>query len=225
MTQILHSTYLVTVLVSAIFSLKAFRLNWPLPFKLFSAFLLTALLTEALGTLLMYRPKAFGAWNPFDTDNNFWIITFLLIPQYLIQMAVFYEVLKKERLKKIIAVTAVFFTLFAVFNFIFWQGINAINSYTHIAGSFIMLFLVFAYFEQVRYGKEIISLKKQPMVWISLGNFIYHLLNIPYLLGINYLNEFYPEIAISFVNFYLFILVIMYLLFIKSFQCPHPQQK
>jgi hypothetical protein len=225
MTTILHSTYLVTVLVSAIFSLKAFRLNWPLPYKLFSGFLLTALFTELIATLWMYYLKQFAVWNPFGQGNNNWIITFLLIPQYLIQMAVFYEVLKKRPLKKIITIIAISFTVFAILNFMFWQGIHNVNSYTHIAGSFIMLFLVFAYFEQVRYDKEIISLKAQPLVWISLGNFIYHLLNIPFVFSFNYLLNFHLPIAQVFYNLYLFILILMYLSFIKAFLCPTPQQK
>jgi hypothetical protein len=224
-TTILHSTYLVIVLISAIFSLKAFRLNWPLPYKLFSAFLFTALFTEGASTLLKYYPKILGAWNPFGTDNNYWIITFLLIPQYLIQMAVFYEVLKSRRIKKIIAATAVFFTVFAINNFMFWQGIDAVNNYTHILGSLVMLLLVFAYFEQVRDDYAMPSLKKQSMAWISLGNFIYHLLNIPYLFSINYLVKFNLSAAIVFHNLYLFILILTYLSFIKAFLCPTPQQK
>lgn len=224
MTTILHLTYLITVLVSAIFSLKTFRLKWPLTYKLFSAFLITALITELAGTLWAYDLFEFQKWDPFKTGNNNWLITFLLIPQYLFFITIYYSVLKNERLKKVVAAIAILYTIFAILNLAFGQGISIINSYTHIAASFVMLFLVLAYFEQIRKDKVLINLRREPLVWISLGNFIYHLINIPFLFTINYLIKSYPQIVGSFFNFYLIILIITYSLYIKAFLCPQPQK-
>jgi hypothetical protein len=225
MTEVIHLTYVLTVLVSAIFSLKVFRLNWPFAYKLFSLFLFTALVTEIVGTLWAYKLFGIRNWDPFKTGNNAWLISFLLIPQYLLYIAVYHQILRSQKLKTSIIIIAVFYTLIAIVNLIFGQGIAVINSYTHIAASLVMLFLAFAYFEQIRSNKALISLKREAIVWISLGNFIYHLVNIPFLLSVNYIINYHPQIMEPFYNFYLLMLIITYSLYIKSFLCPHPQQK
>jgi hypothetical protein len=225
MIEVIHLTYLSTVLVSAIFSLKAFRLNWPLAYKLFSLFLFAALVTEIAGTLWAYNLFGIRNWDPLKTDNNAWLISFMLIPQYLLYIAVYHQILASHKLKNGIKLIVILYTIFAIANLIFGQGIAVINSYTHIAASFVMLFLVFAYFEQIRNNNKLISLKREAIVWISLGNFIYHLVNIPFLLSINYIIKYHPQIMEPFYIFYLLMLIITYALYIKSFLCPHPQQK
>lgn len=222
---ILFFTYLTILSICTIFSLKVFRLNWPLAYKLFSCFLIFALLTDALGTLWQLYLYKFEAWRPFGTDNNHWIITLGIIPQYLLLISVYREVLQNKHIKKVIIVIAGLYVGFSIFNLGYWQGIKQQNSYSHIVASFIMLYLVFAYFEQIRKAKELINLKTNPMVWISFGIFIYHLINIPFLFSMNYLVVHHQETATTFFAVYLVVLIITYLLYIKSLLCPAPKQQ
>jgi hypothetical protein len=193
-----------------------------LTYKIFSALLFVALATDILGTLWNYYLYQFKEWNLFS--GNYWIITFSIAPQYLLYMAVYYEVLKSTQQKKIIQILAIVFTLFVIINFTFGQGLYEINSLSHLFADCIMLFLVFLYFEQIRKQKEILMLSKQPMVWISAGVFIYHLLNIPFLYCLNFLFDSQHSIVVPILNSYKAIIFCSYLLFIKAFLCPTPKQ-
>jgi hypothetical protein len=223
MIMVMQHLYLIPMLVSAILSLKAFRLSWPLAYKIFSIFLFTALFTELLGNLWHYYLHGFNGWH--YSPNNAWIYSASFIPQYGLLMFVYHQVLDSKIIKRLIVVTALAFSVFAIFNFCCWQKNLVINSYTHIAADGIMLLLVFAYFEQVRKGKGLVKLSAQPMVWISLGVLIFHLLSIPYLLSINYLYLNYKSLATSFIYVYLLFVFATYVLYSKTFLCPTPEPK
>jgi hypothetical protein len=221
MNDVIPNLYLIPMLISAILSLKVFKLSWPLAYKIFSILLFTALATDILGTLWDRYLYQFKEWDLFY--GNYWILTFSIAPQYLLYMAVYHEVLKSRQQKRIIQVLAIVFTLFVILNFTFGQGLYVINSLSHLFADCIMLILIFFYFEQIRKQKEILILSKQPMVWISAGVFIYHLLNIPVLYCLNFLVDSDRSGVYSFLNFYKAIIFCSYLLFIKALLCPTPQ--
>lgn len=208
-----------------IFSLRSFRLNWPLAYKFFAGCIFIGFLTDMLGTLWLFYLHRYKEWSPFCVANNSWITTFGVLPAYLCAIWAYYEILKGRNLKKTILVFAIIFTLFAIYNFTFGQGICAVNSHTFIAFSLLILLLVFAYFEQLRKDAKIVILKKQPMVWISVGLFLWSLLTIPFMFTMNYLNVNNPSLATSFFILYLIVNIICYLFYIKAFLCPPPTQK
>jgi hypothetical protein len=226
MTKIIHTIYLITLLVSAMFSLRVFRLNWPKAYKLFACFIFVAVFTELLATMWTSNTFGFQKFNPLGATNNHWIITIGLMPQYLLLMLVYLFLINSPYIKRIIAFIIPSYIVFSIINFIFLQGLNNINDYTHILASSIMLFLVFTHFEQIRKDTILLKLSNQPIVWISLGIFVYHLINIPYIFSMNYLiSENFFGTALAFHGFYLFILIATYSLYIKAFLCPTPQQK
>lgn len=226
MTKIItQNIYLIPMLISAIFSLKAFRLKWPLAYRIFSIYLFIALITDVLGTLWRVYLFQFKEWTPFGAEYNSWILTFSIAPQYLFLMAVYYEVLKSKKIKKAIHFIAIGFTFFVIINFTFGQGIKAINSLSHLIADAIMLLLVYFYVEQLRTQNELVKLTEQPMIWISLGVFIFHLLNIPLLYCLDYLYHSNKATAVSFMQFYRLIIFLTYTLFIKAFLCPTPRRK
>ena len=212
----------MSLLISALLSLKAFRLSWPLAYKLLSVLLFVALATEILAILCDEYLYQFKGWNYFT--SNYWIMTFSIAPQYLLYMAVYYEVLHNKRIKKRIIWVAIIFTFFVILNVSFWQGINAINSLSHLFADIIMLILVYVYFEQLRTQKKIVVLARQPMVWISIGVFIYHLLNVPFLYCLEFLFNSYPMLSNSVLQVYHILIFLSYTFFIKAFLCPQPQK-
>jgi len=221
--MVMQHLYLIPMLVSAILSLKAFRLSWPVAYKIFSIFLFTALFTEILGNLWHYYLHSFNGWH--YTKNNAWIYSASFIPQYGLLMFVYHQALDSTIMKRLVIWAVVLFSLFAIFNFCFWQKAFVINSYTHILADVIMLSLVFAYFEQVRKEKGLVKLSAQPMVWISLGVLIFHLLSIPYLLSIEFLYQNFRSLATSFIYVYLLFIFSSYVLYSKTFLCPTPRPK
>jgi hypothetical protein len=223
MIMVIQHLYLVPMFVSAMLSLKAFRLSWPLAYKIFSIFLFTALFTELLGNLWHYYLHNFNGLH--YSENNAWIYSASFIPQYGLLMFVYHQILESRILKRLVVITVVVFSIFAIFNFCYWQKFLVINSYTHVFADGIMLLLVFAYFEQVRQEKSLVKLSTQPMVWISLGVLIFHLLSIPYLLSIEFLYLNYKSLATSFIYVYLLFIFASYVLYSKTFLCPTPRPK
>jgi hypothetical protein len=211
------------MLVSVILSLKAFRLKWPPAYKIFSVLLFTALFTEAFANAWRFYLHDFNGWK--YSSNNAWIFTISLAPQYVLFMLVYYHELHAPKLKKAVLITCILFSLFTILNFCFWQKLDMINSYTHILADCIMLLLVFAYFEQLRREKTLIRLTTRPMVWISLGVMVFHLLNIPFLMSINYLNQNFKTLADAFYYGYLLFIFMCYVLYSKAFLCQTPQLK
>jgi len=223
MAVVIQHLYLLPMLISVLLSLKAFRLGWPLAYKIFSIFLFTALFTEIFGNLWHYYLHNFNGWK--YSKNNAWIYTASFIPQYVLLMFVYHQALNSKKMKRIILFVAIAFSLFTILNFCYWQTLFIINNNTHIAADCIMLLLVFAYFEQLRKAKEPVKLSVQPMVWISLGVLVFHLLNIPFLLSINYLIRNFPSLATSFLYVYLLFIFVSYVLYSKAFLCPTPEPK
>jgi hypothetical protein len=224
MLKVIQHIYFIPLLISAILSLKAFRLRWPLPYRLFSILLFVIVFVEIAATSWAYWLYDFNGWT--YSKNNRWIYNLSIIPQYLLYMAVYYFIIRNVVIKKTILITSVLFSIFTIVNIIYWQTLYDVNSYTHLIADCIILLLSFVYFEQLKKEKEVVKLSLQPMVWISFGACVYHLLNIPYLFGMNYLvkNNFI-SFAYSFHYFYLIFQCIMYISYAKAFLCPTPQQK
>jgi hypothetical protein len=214
--------YILLILISAIISLKTFKRGWPLSYKIFSVYVWLCFFSEITAWgLAEYQKRNYPGQQP----NNAWLLTAAMLPMYILLSWVYYESVRNRLYKKIIFVCTSFFILFALVNMFWIQKLTAINSYTHLFADCIIFVYIFLYFEELREGKEIRKFSNIPMIWIAAGNFIYHLLNIPFLFLLNQLNDFYPGLAKSYMHMYVFFIFINYILYIKSFLCPHPQQK
>jgi hypothetical protein len=137
-------------------------------------------------------------------------------------MAVYYKVLHSTKLKRAILALAVAYPVFAVVNNIFWQDINSFDSYTLAMADGIVIFMTIAWFNQVLRESEIIRLATHPMVWISVGAFIFHAANLPYILSLDFL--IHNDVPLAIALFYIFLTLncIMYSLYIIAFLCQPP---
>jgi hypothetical protein len=205
-------------------SLKVFRLRWPAHFKLFSCLLIAISLTELLAiSWKYYLHTVFG--NKNYSNSNLWLYNILLAPQYLLYMQIYCKVIRSHRIKKIISLLKILYPIFVVINLLYFQPLNTINSYSIIVSSTITVFLTITYFEQLRNDNEIISLKSNPMVWLSLGGFIFHAANLPYIISLNYLISNNLSLAVALYYIYLGLNCIMYTLYSIAFLCRNPLQK
>jgi hypothetical protein len=230
MIKLIQLLYYIPVLISAILSYKSFKQNWPAPYKMFSRLLFLVLLIETGGIgFKLYQYLHTG--TEAAQYNLLWYNSFL-VPQYLLYIAVFYLAIRSEKIKQILKVVAVLFTVLAVGNMLFLQTINKVNSYTLIMASGIVLFCIIVWYNQSHKDEEIeakkgaipLSLMKNPMAWIALGAFIFHLAFPPYILGLNYLTAEDRSLAIKL--FYLFQLLnfAMYTFYSIAFLCKRPLQ-
>jgi hypothetical protein len=104
------------------------------------------------------------------------------------------------------------------------QGQNQLNTFTMILANLATVVLSIEYFNYVKDQKEIVRLEKNPMIWIMLGIFINHSVNIPYTLAMPYFWKNHFDLAIAFVYVYTTINCLMLILFSKAYLCPTPQR-
>jgi hypothetical protein len=219
---VIQHIYIIPMIISAILSTKAFKRGWPLSYRLLSVYIFWCLFTEiSAWAWVEYQKVAYHVQRP----NNSWILTLSMLPMYILLSGVYYTSISTKLYRKTILFFTAIFSLFAIINMWWIQKLSIINSYTHLLADCIVFIYIYLYFEELRKGKETRKFSDIPMVWIAAGNFIYHLLNIPFLFLLNYLNKNNPGLALSFIYMYLFFISVNYILYIKSFLCPHPQQK
>ena len=223
MLKVIQHLYMAPLLISTLLGMKTFRRNWPAPYKTFSVLLLCILFVEIMA--LLWKTVFYKIQNWPWSDSNLWLYNSFLIPQYLLYIAVYYQVISGAKMKRVILITGIVFTLLAIINLIFFQSIYAINSYTLIMASGIIIFLTVTYFEQLRKEKEIIRLTAHPMVWISLGAFLFHAANLPYMIGLSYLTRNNISLAIALFYVYMTLNCIMYTFYSFAFLCKHPHRK
>jgi hypothetical protein len=217
MLQVIQHIYTIPLLTSALLSLRAFRRQWPLPYRIFSLLLFFVLAIELMAISWKYYHHYIGAGH--RATSNLWLYNSLLVPQYLLYMAVYYHVLRSARIKKIILIAGVLLILTGIINPLFFQSIHSVNSVTLVMASAIIIFLTVTWFEQLRREEEQTPLITNPMAWISLGAFIFHAAFLPYIIGLNYLSNVNISLAIALFYVFLILNCVMYTLYSISFLC------
>jgi hypothetical protein len=219
MLKLIQHLYLIPVFISALLSLKSFRRGWPSHYRTFSILLLCVLFVEVLTYVWESLAKTNG-W-PFS-NNSLWIYNIFLFVQYPLYMLFYYRALTSQKIRRTVIVMAVIYFVFGIMNLIYFQDIFRVNSFTLVVASGIVIFLSLAYFEQVRKSKEIIRLAEHPMVWISLGAFLYHAGCAPYMLSVNFLSTYDRSLAIALYFIYMSLIFVMYSLYTIAFLCNPP---
>ncbi|QHS62387.1 hypothetical protein [Chitinophaga agri] len=215
--------YLYPLLLSAILSLKTFGPKWPKQYKLFGVLVMVSLLTEALANFWIIRLHNLFGWD--YSKNNLWIYNLFITVRLVLLQAIYYLLLHNPRIKRMIAVSAPILILFGLINYFFIQGPFQSNTYTVITSHVTIITLCLYYFRQLLQDPYIIVLHKEPMIWMTLGTFLYQTASLPFLVMFGFLNMYHSPLALSFLfinDTFNFLMCICYLI---SFLCKpqHPQ--
>jgi hypothetical protein len=212
---------MLPLFISALLSLKALRPNWPVYYRWFSALLIFVLLAESFAIWWKYY---FSFSSHAYTAHNLWIYNVALVPQYLLYMTFYYQVIRSPMVKRWIIAAGGFYFLFALANSLFFQSIHSVQANVLLVAYAIVILLTVVYFEQVRKDNEIIKLASHPLVWISLGALIFHSGDLPYMISLNYLNR-NLKLATALYYIHLILNCVMYTLYIIAFLCHPPPRK
>jgi hypothetical protein len=215
--------YLVPMLLSALFSLRAFRLKWPPAYKIFSFFLITSFLVEAFAIAWKWELYKSPWWS--YSRSNMWIYDAFVTIRYLFIVLFFYRLMQQEKTRKIILYSLVPFLLLAIPNYIFLQGPHTVNTYTIIFAYGATVIFTLFYFHHVVKQETLVKLTREPAVWISLGLFLYHAVTLPFFIFFNYLLTEQPALANTYLEINDALNIIMYTLFLISFLCTPMVQK
>src|SRR5213075_2322057 len=112
--------YLLPLVLSAIFSLKSFRLKWPKPYKLFSIFLCTTLLVEVFAISWKWYLYKTEYWN--YSKSNLWIYNAFIVVRGIFILIFYYEVLTSVILKRMICACIILLIPFGILNYFFIQS-------------------------------------------------------------------------------------------------------
>lgn len=223
MPSVIYLIYLVPLSLSAMFSLKSFRLNWPRPYKFFSIFLLFTLAIEIFAvTWKIFLFKALG--NNYS-DSNLWIYNIYLIPEYMFYFLLYYSFLKTKIVKKAFVLLCLSYLCFAICNLFWIQSLYNLNSYTIISGNILVILMSLNYFNQSLNDRGLKRQTSNPLFWISTGAFIFFSGSLPYFIFMNYLIKNNIAMAIALFNILLILNTFMYSLYLIAFLCnPHSQK-
>ena len=221
MLRVIQHIVLIPLLISAIMSLKSFRSGWPVSYRVFSILLWTMIVLELFAAIWKELLYELPFWS--FTNSNHWIYNLSFFLQYPLYFYFFYSVFDLTKIKRNIVIVFIFFFLFMLLNYFFLQGVSQLNTYTMVFADLVTVILSIRYFNEVRNKDEIVRLDKNPMIWIMLGIFINHSVNIPYTLGMPYFWLNYTDLAIAFFYVYSTINCIMLILFSKAYLCPTPR--
>jgi hypothetical protein len=223
MPNVFYFIYIVPLTLSALFSLKSFRLNWPRPYRYFCIFLFWTLFVEIFAIcwkLFLFKTTW---WN--YSNSNIWVYNIYIVPEYLFYIFFFYSYLKKSIAKRIVILSSVGYALFAFAN-IFWiQKMYTLNSYTIIIGNLLVVFLALNYFNQSLSNKRLTKETSQPLFWISVASLIFFSGSLPYFIFMDYLVK--NNIAMAVALFYILLILntFMYSLYLIAFLCNLHSQK
>lgn len=225
MSKLLHFSYiyLIPMLLSAIVSLRSFRLKWPLAFRIFSIFLFLTMLIECLAISWKWGFSQTKWWH--YTRSNMWIYDAFVVIKYLFVVSFFYYILSSTLVKKIIVYPIWLFIPLACFNYLFFQGPFNVDTYTIIFTNAFTILCSLLFFIQVLRDKNLITLTKDARVWICLGLLLYNAGTLPFFIFFNYLINEQPSMAASYLYINDALNIIMYTTFLIAYLCPPRSQK
>lgn len=216
--------YFIPFMLSAIFSLKSFRLKWPKHLRTFSMFLVFTFSLEMLGN--------FWKWELFHwfhlPDENIWILNIGMIGGRAILFLYFSQLLPSVRLKQVIKILLPTYLIFSLANYFLIQKPIIVNSYSVGLGSLIIIFFCILYFIEILNIKETVQFYKFPEFWIAAGTFIYYLFSLPLISGFDFLarNEAAKKFTDILWQFNDGFLIFTYTLYLIAYLCPpHPKSQ
>lgn len=215
--------YLVPLTISAIVSIRAFTLRWPLSYKVFSTFLVLTLFVEIFAILWKWVLCKTSYWE--YPPSNMWIYDGFVTVRYLFLAVYFYLILQYRVAKIILLISSSLLLIFAFINYFYIQSPHNVNTFTIIPANIFIVFMVLAFFHQILIEDQVIKLSSSADVWISLGTFIYHSGSLPFFIFFNYLIETSSPFLDSFLYINDFLNITMYTNYSIAFLCNPQFQK
>lgn len=112
---------------------------------------------------------------PFLHYSNHWYFNIFSTVEFLYYSFIFYQILEKTPLKKMIATIVVIFFVFTCINIFFIGSFYRFNTISYRAGAVMVVVWCLLYFRQLMQSTEQIILARNPFFWISTGLLFFYL--------------------------------------------------
>jgi hypothetical protein len=216
--------YFIPFLLSAIFSLKSFRLKWPKHLRTFSIFLWVTLLIEIMGVFWKWELFRWFGREP----DNIWILNIGMVIGRAILCYYFIQLLSSDRLKTAITTFLLFYLIFGVVNYLMIEKPGPLNTYSIAIGNVAVVFFCMLYFREILNAKDLIQLYKLPEFWIAIGTLTYFLFSLPLITGFEFIarDGAMKKFTKTYWQFNDAFLIFTYTLYLIAYLCrPHPKSQ
>tara|TARA_R110002072_G_scaffold300469_1_gene478078 strand:- start:1103 stop:1741 length:639 start_codon:yes stop_codon:yes gene_type:complete len=170
----------------------------------FIAFLVFAVLFEALGMLL-------------NGGNNYWIYNIYTFFEFSSLIGIYYFLNTNVKSKKIIIALSI---IYYIIYFISFKYV-VLQKYTVIILPFFVVPFMFLYLQKLLNSSKIMNYKKVLPFWLTVGFLIYYLASVPFF-SLQYLFGLYDRLLFTLLAS---VVIIMHLIFIISLIWIKPIQK
>jgi hypothetical protein len=218
-TPLFYYNYMIPLVLAAIFSLRAFRLKWPQHLRYFSLYLWASVITESLAILwkdLLYLHHT-RLWH--YSKYNGWIYNLYFIPLYVFYGLFFNSILPSAQLRVTVRVVTGAFAAFALYNILFLQGMQTINTFTIVSGCSLVIFFSGCYWVSLITSSELPALTRQPEFWIVAGAFLCHLGIFTYYISTYSMNAAQMKEWLAVLSLVVWSNTIMYSSYLTAFLC------
>jgi hypothetical protein len=222
MIKVAQHFFMVPLFISAILSLRFLRKPVADAHKILTVFLWLAFIVELIA--LLWKYVLYSAGPTIYSKNNVWIYNLSLPLQYLLFSIFYYKVFMKPLHKRLLAYSAAALLLFSLINILFIQQLFILNYYTAIVANILFVIWATQFFSELQQKEPHERLDKNPFVWISIGNFIFHSGSLPYLAALGFAQLYTSTHFLAFFYVYTILHSFMYITFIIAFLCNPPQQ-
>lgn len=203
------SIYVYFIALSFLVSLTIYFSGKPIPFhlKIFPPFLASTLTVESTSQYLAARGvNNIALYNFFTTFEFGFYLYFISL------------VVHSRTAKKIIYATIVLYSLAAVANILFYQGMKIFHSVTYAVGCLLVVIFGIYYFLELFRVSRSLRLKYNPTFWICSGLLFFYCCSFPLYAFINYWSGI-QIVVDSFDDIFNIVNIFLYLLFTIAFLC------
>ena len=151
---------------------------------------------------------------PTINRSNHWIYNIETVLEFYFFSYFFYSILKSSFNRKLIKLFTIIYPIILIISFFTIQKYYIFHTYTYTLGELYLIILCLFYYSELYTDSEFKKLSTLPEFWIVTGLFIFCVGEFPYMILINYLNNYHRGISVFFSDYILGSLsFLMYIMF------------
>jgi len=160
--------YVYFIAISLLASIYVYKGNKYKYIKLFSPFLLATFLTEFIGSYL-------SSIN----QHNGYIYNFFSVVEFCFYLYIISLIINHPKAKTAIRVTTIAYSVIAVANILFYQGMETLHTITYSLGCLIIVVACCYYFFELFRLPNAVKLTSNPAFWLCSGLLFFYCCGFP----------------------------------------------
>lgn len=196
--------------LAGLFGIVKKKLNNNLYLRIFPFFLIIALIVELLGLFLLRIKKQ---------QNTLLLYNIFTSVEFTFYLWVIREIIRNNKVKKIMLFVLLFYPASALINIFFFQGKHGFHSFTYALGCLLIVTSSIYYFYELFLIPYSVNLLRQPSFWICTALLFFYAFTYP-IYGLSNLMMSLPKIILINLERIVYLLnVLLYSMFSIAFLC------